>query len=75
MSSKDGRTLWKWFEDVGVARTTGYYHIKKYLDELVGMGILKIERTPRHKRIYVLDEQRLEEFLVRKGIYLPARSG
>lgn len=60
-------SLWRLFEKKGIKRSTGYYHMKKYLEELEGLGIIEVVKTFKNKRIYVLDENRFWDYLKEKG--------
>lgn len=48
-------------------------YIKPFEDELVSLGIVKVERKVKRKRYVVLDAERFFKFFEEKGIEFPRR--
>ena len=63
-------TLGKWAKSADVSKSSVYAYVREYLDELQGLGCIKVKRTPKRYYIYVNDEDCLINFFIERGIYL-----
>ena len=63
-------SLWKWVGTLDVSKSSAYSYIMQYQEELVNAGCLQVKRTPKGRRIYVLNGDCIVELLSKHGIYL-----